>query len=94
MKIIKTAIRALPIVRSKEWLAEVRKEQCCICNAPPPSDPHHICGGYNGIKSSDLLTVPLCRVCHQEKGEKIEYFDRLLIALVRRMHRLASETEG
>ena len=51
--------------RSEAHLAGIRKKHCMCCGAPPPSDPHHMATGGMGTKASDLLTVPLCRECHQ-----------------------------
>ena len=40
-----------------------------MCDAPPPSEPHHIRGvghfGGMGLKAPDVLTIPLCRKCHR-----------------------------
>lgn len=49
------------------YLAFVRGHACCCCNAPGPSDPHHWSATIRrgvGQKLDDLLTVPLCRRCH------------------------------
>jgi hypothetical protein len=51
--------------RDEGWLAIVRTEPCMHCGHPGPSDPHHVFGGLNGIKHSDLACIPLCRQCHE-----------------------------
>ena len=53
--------------RDKKYLAFVRELDCCACGAHGPSDPHHaISGGGVGLKPSDAVTIPLCRMCHSE----------------------------
>jgi len=48
----KTAVERMHIARIKEM-------PCGVCDAPPPSDAHHI------EQESHLLVIPLCRDCHQ-----------------------------
>ena len=50
-------------VRSPEFLKWVRSRGCYICGQP--SEPHHYCGSTQGLKSSDLLTLPVCREHHR-----------------------------
>jgi hypothetical protein len=52
--------------RDPVWLEAVRLLPCARCKAEGPSDPHHVYGSVFNLKSSDLLTVPLCRKCHTE----------------------------
>jgi hypothetical protein len=52
--------------RSNGYLEFVRSEECCICSAPAPSDPHHIGPRGMGSKTDDTRTVPLCRRHHDE----------------------------
>jgi 5-methylcytosine-specific restriction endonuclease McrA len=40
----------------------IRGLPCCLCGAPPPSDPHHVKSRGAGGKRMDL--APLCRTCH------------------------------
>lgn len=40
----------------------IRQLRCCVCAAPPPSDPHHVQSRGAGGTKRDL--VPLCRHCH------------------------------
>ena len=54
--------------RNPSYLAWIRDMPCWGCGLPGPSDPHHVSmgdgsGGW-GTKRSDLLTLPLCRSCH------------------------------
>jgi len=52
----------------KRYMERVKALECCTCNAPPPSQAHHIrelCTGA-GMKSSDFETIPLCFRCHAE----------------------------
>ena len=51
--------------RDPSWLEIVRQEPCMHCNAPGPSDPHHVFSGLHGTKTSDLACIPLCRGCHE-----------------------------
>lgn len=51
---------------SAKWLKWVKSQQCCGCGGSA-DDPHHIIGhgqGGMGTKAHDLLTIPLCRACH------------------------------
>ncbi|ELY5239860.1 DUF968 domain-containing protein [Yersinia enterocolitica] len=51
---------------SAKWLKWVKSQQCCGCGNSA-DDPHHIIGhgqGGMGTKAHDLLTIPLCRICH------------------------------
>jgi len=44
-----------------------RISHCALCDAPPPSDPHHVkARGFGGVKSDDSQCVPLCRPCHDD----------------------------
>ena len=58
------------------YLAFVRQQSCCRCDAPPNSDPDHI--GPRGMskKADDYRTIPLCRRCHElRQTAKLEDFD-------------------
>lgn len=62
-------------VRSRSYMDFVKGHACCVCQAPPPSDPHHYGpAGTKGMgtKTDDLRTVPLCRSCHDEFHAKAE----------------------
>jgi hypothetical protein len=56
-------------VRSEPYMVAVRRLPCCVCDAPGPSDPHHLHGvGYrgSGTKAPDVWCIPLCRGHHDE----------------------------
>ena len=52
--------------KSEKYLKWIRTLPCAVCGAP--AEPHHLRQGFAGIgqKSSDILTVPCCRTCHEE----------------------------
>lgn len=50
--------------RSAAYLQHVRRHDCCNCGAFGPSDPDHVGPRGVGQKTSDYLTIPLCRFCH------------------------------
>jgi hypothetical protein len=55
--------------RSSAYLEFVRGHSCCVCTAPPRSDPHHFGPTEEkamGRKVSDFRTVPMCRKHHDE----------------------------
>lgn len=43
----------------RDHLARVKELPCSVCDAPPPSDAHHI------KQSSAYTCVALCKSCHQ-----------------------------
>lgn len=53
--------------RAPHYMAFVRQLNCCICGAPPPSEPHHFGPRGIGQKTDDYRTVPLCRRCHDQQ---------------------------
>lgn len=67
--VLRTIDKPRPRHRDRGFLAFVRDHACCSCEAPKPSDPHHWSATVRrgvGQKLDDLLTVPLCRRCHDE----------------------------
>ena len=40
-------------------MARIKEMPCVVCDAPPPSDAHHIKQGLH------FLCLPLCKDCHQ-----------------------------
>lgn len=50
-----------------EQASHCRESPCCVCGAPPPSDPHHEPPRSRGGLDSD--TAPLCRSCHRRRHE-------------------------
>jgi hypothetical protein len=45
--------------RERAHLARVKELRCSLCDAPPPSDAHHIKQGLQ------WTAVALCKDCHQ-----------------------------
>lgn len=45
--------------RERAHLARVKELRCSVCDAPPPSDAHHIKQG------AQWTAVALCKDCHQ-----------------------------
>ena len=43
----------------KKHFMSVKELSCGVCDAPPPSDAHHIKQGLH------LTCIPLCKDCHQ-----------------------------
>ena len=55
-----------------EHMRRVKELPCVICNAPPPSDAHHvICGRYGTRKAADTEVIPLCKAHHQDGSDAI-----------------------
>jgi hypothetical protein len=56
-------------LRSKAYLEWVATLPCCGCGQPA-DEAHHIIaaglGGGMGTKPSDFMTMPVCRICHDE----------------------------
>ena len=48
-----------PNALERQWMAMVKNQPCSVCNAPGPSDAHHIKQGNH------FTTVALCKSCHQ-----------------------------
>lgn len=49
-----------------KYMRQVKQLPCVICNAPPPSDAHHVFHDRFGQgKASDFATIPLCKAHHQ-----------------------------
>lgn len=51
--------KPLRTAAAKRHIEAVKMLPCCVCEATGPSDAHHI------DQSSDFLTIPLCRDCHE-----------------------------
>lgn len=43
----------------RNYLALIKAMPCSVCNAPGPSDAHHI------EQNLQYISIPLCRDCHQ-----------------------------
>lgn len=82
----------LPRITNGKFLAYVRRQRCCACEAPTPSHAAHIrianreigkreCG--MGEKPDDRYAVPLCTGCHiddrdaQHKGSEQAFWTRI-----------------
>lgn len=53
-------------------MGRVKMLPCVVCNAPPPSDAHHVIHGrYGGRKASDFETIPLCKAHHMDGPDAI-----------------------
>ena len=60
---VNTLQKLLPI-RDKKYIKFIREFSCVVCQAPPPSDPHHSETGGRGTKASDTTCIPLCHRHH------------------------------
>jgi len=47
-----------PTKAERAHMGKVKNLDCSVCNAPPPSDAHHI------DQKCAFTTVALCRSCH------------------------------
>ena len=45
--------------REREHLGRVKEMNCGVCDAPGPSDAHHI------VQHQQYTAIPLCKDCHQ-----------------------------
>jgi hypothetical protein len=45
--------------KEREWVGMVKEQPCSVCEAPGPSDAHHIKQGLH------YTVVALCKSCHQ-----------------------------
>ena len=45
--------------RERKWVGLVKEQPCSVCEAPGPSDAHHIKQGNH------YTVVALCKSCHQ-----------------------------
>jgi hypothetical protein len=43
----------------RDWIGQVKELPCSVCDAPGPSDAHHI------KQSCSYAVVALCKSCHQ-----------------------------
>ena len=56
----------------REYMNRVKQLPCVICQAPPPSDAHHVFHDRFGtLKADDFMTVPLCKIHHQDGPDAI-----------------------
>jgi len=45
--------------KERKHLGMIKSLPCAVCDAPPPSDAHHI------EQHKQYLCIPLCKDCHQ-----------------------------
>jgi len=50
--------------RDPVYLSWIREQPCIVCDAPGPSDPHHLDSSGTGTRGSDYEVIPVCRACH------------------------------
>lgn len=64
--------------RSEDYLDYIRSLECCVCDEPPPNDPHHVqragLGGV-GMKPSDYFAIPVCRDHHDGIHDNSRYIE-------------------
>ena len=65
-------------IRSKAYLTWVKSLPCCGCGAPA-DDAHHAInvglGGGMGTKASDILSLPVCRGCHDKIHKDVKAWE-------------------
>lgn len=72
--------------KNPKYLAWVKQQECCVCQAPGPSDPHHIIAIGDGRTSgtaSDIHAMPACRKCHQAIHASVEWQRSQTLWLIR-----------
>ena len=53
-------------MKRSDHMKLVKELPCAVCGQAGPSDAHHILAGrVPGRKVDDMLTIPLCKDCHQ-----------------------------
>ena len=53
-------------MKRADHMKRVKELPCAVCGQAGPSDAHHILAGrVPGRKPDDMLTIPLCKDCHQ-----------------------------
>lgn len=76
-------------MKCQAYLDYIRFQPCSNCGAPGPCDPHHLKGDFNqsgvGMRCSDLMTMPLCRDCHEaiQEARIHDWKDRQRICLLK-----------
>jgi hypothetical protein len=81
--------------KEREWIGKVKELPCSVCDAPAPSDAHHIEQGLQ------YCVVALCKDCHQNpklgwhgeramwKIKKMNELDALNVTIKRVIERLS-----
>lgn len=65
-------------IEDRAYMNWVKTLSCCGCRAPA-DDPHHLYGGGfkgMGTKVPDYMTIPLCRVCHDELHRDVDAWEQ------------------
>jgi len=81
--------------KEKAWVGLVKELPCSVCDAPPPSDAHHV------KQHRQYVCVALCKDCHQGyngwhgtkafwKIKKMEEIDALNITIERAVDLIVS----
>jgi hypothetical protein len=88
----------LPTLKLKEhrkqskYISWIRCMPCCICKAP--AEAHHVrstttipyqLAGGTGLKPNDLMSIPLCRIHHQEAHNEADLESKYNIDLKREL---------
>jgi hypothetical protein len=66
--------RACKPVRDRQYRQYIKTLPCCACGNSCWVDPAHTGPHGHGSKASDLLCIPLCRVCHDAYDRSPESF--------------------
>jgi hypothetical protein len=66
--------------KEREWVLRVKELPCSVCDAPAPSDAHHIHQGDH------YTVVALCRECHQ--GAVMGWHGQKRAWLIRKMNEM------
>ena len=77
-----------PRLHDEGYLAFLRKQPCCVCNAPAPCDAAHIKSASRihnkpssgTAKPDDKWAVPLCRSCHlrqHHRGNELAFWSEV-----------------
>jgi hypothetical protein len=68
--------------RERAWVSMVKEQPCSVCEAPGPSDAHHIKQGLH------YTVVALCKSCHQ--GSKMGWHGEKRAWAIAKMDELAA----
>lgn len=68
--------------RERAWVSMVKEQPCSVCEAPGPSDAHHIKQGLH------YTCVALCKSCHQ--GSKMGWHGEKAAWRIAKMDELAA----
>ena len=66
----------------RAWVSMVKEQPCSVCEAPGPSDAHHIKQGLH------YTVVALCKSCHQ--GSKMGWHGEKRAWAIAKMDELAA----